>query len=262
MEWLENAVKNTGSSTYLNYEKKEWTVAWTQSQRTEVEMWNRIIKDFYTLYLFGNWKIKFDSWSTSTFSLQKAKIAMPAVNLSHRTKLVFLNLQKAWLGSAVAPVSQKRWKKRTVWEDGTSGSWAHITLLGCILSCQPQQSDNLHSVSARYWSKRQIVQFPSQQKFQANKSDLWTSQVFPRIPHPGRSWKLSWNLASRWIPLKDWHWLSVTWITFPAKVINCSLHRGCTSLVNESHPCSHLSCSNSAEKKHFSCWIPSSFFHC
>lgn len=88
MEWLENAVKNTGSSTYLNYEKKEWTVAWTQSQRTEVEMWNRIIKDFYTLYLFGNWKIKFDSWSTSTFSLQKAKIAMPAVNLSHRTKLV------------------------------------------------------------------------------------------------------------------------------------------------------------------------------
>lgn len=96
MERLDNTVKNPGRSICLNYyEKKEWSVALTQSQGTEVEMWNIVIKDFYTLCLFDNWKTKSDSWNTSTFSLEET-VAIPAVNLIHRAEYVFLNLQKMW----------------------------------------------------------------------------------------------------------------------------------------------------------------------
>lgn len=161
MEVLENAVKKT-----INYEKKEWAVAWRQSQGTEVEMWNGIIKDFNTLCLFGNWKTKSDSCKASTFFLEKTKPAMPAVNLSHGTKWVFLNLHQAWLGSADVPESQKREE-----EDGVGGEdiwkWCRHHFIGtyfgfhatakwqlALSKCQtPKQKTNCNSQANRSFNQ-------------------------------------------------------------------------------------------------------------
>ena len=75
MEELDNTVKNTGSICLNSHEKKEWTVAWTPSQRTKVQMWNMTIKDFNTLCLLGDQNTKFASQNISTFSLEMERIA-------------------------------------------------------------------------------------------------------------------------------------------------------------------------------------------
>lgn len=79
-----------------------------------------ITKDFNNL--FSNWKTTPDSWTTSTFHLEEGIIAMPALNLIHTDKYVFLNLQKNMIGICCCGCLPQKRKK----EDGMRGegiSW-------------------------------------------------------------------------------------------------------------------------------------------